>query len=150
MKLVVDASVAVKWFFPESSTEPDADMAAKLLRAIGDGRVELIQPPHWLAEVAAVITRLRPGLAAEAIDLLDTLELQILADADLYKRASQLATQLGQHLFDTLYHALAIEHEALLVTADDRYLRKARRLGSVVGLKEWVAPANESADKNGG
>ena len=141
MKLVVDASVAVKWFLPDASREPDADRAAALLRAIGDGRVELLQPPHWLAEVAAAITRLRPEITAAAIDLLDTMELATATDAGLYKHASRLAQQLDQHLFDTLYHALALDNDALLVTADDRYLRKAGRLGRIVALDEWAPPS---------
>lgn len=145
MKLVVDASVAVKWFLPEPSREPDADRAATLLRAVRDGEVELLEPPHWLAEVAAVITRLRPGIAAEAIDLMDAMELETAAGAELYKRASRLARQLDQHLFDTLYHALALENDALLVTADDRYLRKAGPLGNVVALDEWAPPAAAAA-----
>ena len=141
MKLVVDASVAVKWFLPESSREQDADGATALLHAVREGLVDLVQPPHWLAEVAAVITRLRPEIAAEAIDLLDAMEIETTADAELYKRASDLAKQLNQHLFDTLYHALALANDTLLVTADDRYLRKARALGKVVALAEWRPPA---------
>ena len=141
MKLVVDASVAIKWFVPDSPREPDADRAAALLRAIRDGQVDLLQPPHWLAEVAAVITRLRPQIADESIDLLDAMELETSADTEVYKRASGLSKQLDQHLFDTLYHALALANDALLVTADDRYLRKARPLGKVVALAEWKPPA---------
>ena len=138
MKLVVDASVAVKWFLPDSPREPDADQAGALLRAIGEGRVELLQPPHWLAEVAAVIARLRPEIAAEAIDLLDSMELATAADAGLYKRASRLAQELDQHLFDTLYHALAIERQCTFVTADMRYWRKARAFGAIVPLRDWA------------
>ncbi len=141
MKLVVDASVAVKWFLPESPREPDADHAAALLREVREGRVDLLQPPHWLAEVAAVITRLRPEIAAEAIDLLDAMELETAADAEVYKHASRLAKQLNQHLFDTLYHAVALANDALLVTADARYLRKATRVGNIVALDEWKSPA---------
>jgi predicted nucleic acid-binding protein len=140
LKLVVDASVAVKWFFPDSVVEADTDKAAELLRAVRDGRVELVQPPHWLAEVLSVIARLRPELAAEAIDLLDSMELRTVAQAATYKRAAELAIRLDQHLFDTLYHALAIEEGALLVTADKRYLRKARGPGNIVALKDWTAP----------
>lgn len=137
MNLVVDASVAVKWFLPDSSSEPDADRAVALLRAVRDGEVRLLEPPHWPAEIFAVLTRLRPGIAARAIDLLDAMELESAAGADLYKRASHLARQLDHHLFDTLYHALALERNAVLVTADERYLRKARRLGSIVALNDW-------------
>lgn len=140
MKLVVDASVAVKWVFPGCANEPDAGRAVELLGAVRDGLVELIQPPHWLAEVAAVISRLRPEIASHAIDLLDALELAVEADARTYKRASRIAAQLDHHLFDTLYHALALERGAVLVSADDRYVRKAGKLGNVVSLREWVLP----------
>jgi len=145
LKLVVDASVAVKWFLPDPAQEPDADRAAALLRAVREGRVDLLQPPHWMAEVAAVITRLRPAIALDAIDLLDAMELETTANAELYKHASRLAKQLDQHLFDTLYHALALESEAVLITADDRYLRKARRLGRIAALDEWTPPADAPA-----
>lgn len=141
MKLVVDASVAVKWFLPESPREPDADQAAALLRAVREGGVDLLQPPHWLAEVAAVITRLRPEIAGEAIDLLDAMEFESTADPEVYKHASRLAKRLDQHLFDTLYHAVALANDALLVTADARYLRKARHAGNIVALDDWQSPA---------
>ena len=144
MKLVVDASVAVKWFFPEVIAEADRDKAADLLRAIRDGRVDLVQPPHWLAEVVAVIARLRPGVAGEAIDLLDSMEFQTISEAVIYKRATRLAVRLDQHLFDTLYHALAMEKGAMLLTADERYLRKARALGRIMRLSDWISPAGSS------
>lgn len=116
MKLVLDASVAVKWVFPEPATEPDAERAAQLLNAVRENRVENLQPPHWLAEVAALIARLRPDITDKAIDLLDALELAVEADAGIYKRAGRIARQLNQHLFDTLYHALALERDAVLVS----------------------------------
>jgi hypothetical protein len=41
-------------------------------------------------------------------------------------------------LFDTLYHAVALENEdALLVTADDRYHMKAERYGMIAALSDW-------------
>ena len=138
MKLVLDASVAVKWIVPDAAAEADTDRAAQILDAIREGRVEPVQPPHWLAEVAAVISRLRPEVANRAIDLLEGLELAVEADAEIYKRASHLATRLDQHLFDTLYHAVALERGAVLVTADDRYFRKAGSVGAVVSLSDWT------------
>ncbi len=144
MRLVVDASVAVKWVLPDSAVESDTDRAAELLNAVRENRIELVQPPHWLAEVAAVISRLRPGVADEAVDLLDALELAVEADAVIYKRASRIARQFDHHLFDTLYHALALERDAVLVTADDRYLRKAATLGGIVSLRRWIPPAGKT------
>jgi len=127
----------VKWVIPAPGIEPDADRAANLLSAIRAGVIEMIQPPHWLAEVAAVVSRLRPETALHAIDLLDALDVAVAADGHIYKRASRIAIATGQHLFDTLYHAVALERDAQLVTADERYLRKVRTIGHLMGLAEW-------------
>lgn len=137
MRVVVDASVAVKWALPEVEREPDVPQALQLLAAIRDGRIEPIQPPHWLAEVAAVVTRLRPRIVEPTIDLLDALELPVVADVAIYRRASRLSAVLDHHLFDTLYHAVALERDAVLVSADARYVRKARSLGAIATLAGW-------------
>jgi len=54
------------------------------------------------------------------------------------RRATLLTIETDSHLFDTLYHAVALEHEdALLVTADDRYHRKAAHNGRIASLRDW-------------
>ena len=56
-----------------------------------------------------------------------------------YQRAITLATQLKHHLFDTLYHALALETpSATFVTADRRYFDKAKHLGQITWLPDFV------------
>ncbi|EAR21295.1 type II toxin-antitoxin system VapC family toxin [Nitrococcus mobilis] len=137
MKLVIDASVTVKWLFPDPAVEPQADQAVAILEGIRRGTLAPLQPPHWLIEVAAVISRLRPAMAERAIELLDAMELPIINDPGIIRRASRLAVQLQHHLFDTAYHALALEWGATLVTADRRYYRKARALGGVRDLTDW-------------
>lgn len=137
MITVIDASVVVKWFFPDPAVEPHSDRALRLLKQIREGGVEPLQPPHWLSEVAAVVTRLQPGSVAQAIDLLDAMEFPVITEAAVYKRAAALATDLNQHLFDTLYHAVALEREGILVTADRRYYAKAKRLGQIIQLTDW-------------
>ncbi len=142
MRVVVDASIVVKWILPDSEREAPTAKALALLRAIRAGDVEPLQPPHWLAEVAAVLARLRPEIAESTLDLLDALELPVAADLAIHRRAARLAAELGHHLFDTLYHAVALERDALLITADSRYHRKALRLGSIVGLAGWSESAS--------
>ena len=137
MIAVVDASVIIKWFFPDSSQELHTEQALSILESIRDGGLEPLQPPHWLAEVAAVITRLEPELANEAIDLLSAMEFSIVDETSIYKRAVEIATHLNQHLFDTLYHAVAIEHDVAFLTADLRYFRKGRQLGNITYLADW-------------
>ena len=137
MIAVLDASVIVKWFFPDPAREPHSDRALNVLEGVRAGQVEPLQPPHWQAEVAAVIARLNPKIAGTAIDLLDAMELPVSGEPAVYKRAAVLANKLNQHLFDTLYHAVALEHDAMLVSADRRYYGKARHLGCIVYLAEW-------------
>ena len=60
MKVVVDASVALKWVLGPSAAEPDLAAAAALLKALGDGAHDAFQPIHWQAEILAVVARKAP------------------------------------------------------------------------------------------
>ncbi|HUF21566.1 MAG TPA: type II toxin-antitoxin system VapC family toxin [Burkholderiales bacterium] len=141
MRLVVDASVIVKWLLADREDENDTSTALALLSAFRDGAVSLIQPPHWLAEVAAVLTRLSPATAADDITDLYALGIPAHDTPQAYLTAYDLARELDHHLFDTLYHAVALEEKrALLVTADEHYYRKASACGAIVLLSDWALP----------
>jgi predicted nucleic acid-binding protein len=118
VKLVVDASVSVKWFMWDVQTEPDADVANALLLAVTDGEHQLFQPPHWKAEVLSVLARHRPDKMADTVVRLDTLKragrnwLTLDLPDDTYKLACELSHRLNQHLFDALYHAAALKKVA--------------------------------------
>lgn len=124
-------------FLPDTEAEEDADKALDLLKKIDTGEVELIQPPHWLPEVVAVITRIRPNISEQAIDYLTAMDIRIEHETDVLKIAVQLSRLLNHHLFDTYYHALAIFHDSVFVTSDNAYYRKAELLGKVKLLKVW-------------
>jgi len=135
-QIVVDASVVVKWVLPHLDDEEDTKQALDLLAAVKAGRVTLIQPPHWLAEVAAVLVRLAPESVQDDLRDLYAMAIPVADEPEVYWRACELAQSLHHHLFDTLYHAVAlVMPDTLLVTADDRYERKARGDGSIVLLK---------------
>jgi len=138
LRLVVDASVIIKWILADPEREPNTEEALHLLQDLREGRIEVLQPVHWLTEVAAVLARLRPEAAEPAIDLLDAFELRTADDPATLKRASRVAVELNHHLFDTLYHAVALEHDACLLTADTTYFRKAEKLGRIMPLAEWT------------
>jgi predicted nucleic acid-binding protein len=142
MRCVVDASVIVKWLLRNPDGEPQTAESLALMDAVAAGEVEVLQPPHWLAEVAAVMARLSPATLAADIADLYALDFDVADSLAIYRRAARLAVDLNQHLFDTLYHAVALESAGhTLITADLRYLRKARDLGRIVGLEHW----NEAA-----
>ncbi|MHB1942165.1 MAG: type II toxin-antitoxin system VapC family toxin [Acidiferrobacteraceae bacterium] len=138
MRLVLDASVLIKWLIADPVREADTERAARLVERAGVDGNSLILPPHWLAEVAALLCRLSPDTAAADIETLHLLEWPVLDEAGVYRRAVAMASQLKQHLFDTLYHAVALESGAALVTADEAYWRKARALGAITLLRDAV------------
>ena len=52
--------------------------------------------------------------------------------------ACTLSCDLNHHLFDTLYHAVALNLDrAVLVTADKHYYDKAQRYGSISLLTDF-------------
>jgi predicted nucleic acid-binding protein len=136
--VVLDASVIVKWLFADRPDEAQSLQALQILHLIKEAHVSVVQPPHWLAEVAAVTVRLEPRRARQAVSLLSALELPISGAIEVYHKACELSATLNQHLFDTLYHAVALtEPDAMLVTADEQYYKKAHKAGRVVRLKEY-------------
>ena len=142
MKLTVDASVAVKWFFAEVEDEQDAALAVDLLKAVRADKYQLLQPVHWLIEVYAVVVRRSPPEAAShALKILHALEFDIIDNKAVHAKAGLLSQRYDHHLFDTLYHAVALERNLLLVTADERYWNKANSEGRIVQLKDFKAKA---------
>lgn len=140
-RLVVDASVVVKWLVPQRKDEADTEQALILLDGIKGGRVRVHQPVHWLAETAAVLARLSPETAAEDVADLYAMSLPVESGPEVYLVACDLAQSLNQHVFDTLYHAVALTlPNTVLVTADARYERSARRRGAVLLLRD-LSPA---------
>ena len=139
MICVVDASVAVKWFAEGdwALREGDIEPALEILKASTRGTMDFYQPPHFLAEVAAVVSRLNPDRAQQYCDNLAQLNITWAAPTVAYARAIELARQLDHHLFDTLYHAVALSVPgAVLVTADRRYFAKAQHLGQIAWLAD--------------
>jgi predicted nucleic acid-binding protein len=139
MILVVDASVALKWFFRSRDNETDCDLALAILASVDEGRVQLLQPPHFIAEVAAVLAREKPVEAGN--DLLDLLNIEsrFSDEPEIYATAIDLSARYRHHLFDTLYHAVALHNpDAILITADETYYRKAQGAGRMMRLQDYI------------
>lgn len=132
MDLVVDASVALKWFFQEREGEDDVDAALAVLDALDRRVVRIIQPPHFLAEMAAVLIREKGEAAHDDLRDLQALDWANVDDLAVYEEAMRLSEEHQHHLFDTLYHAVALQfRDSTLVTADRRYYEKAAGNGAI-------------------
>lgn len=127
--LVVDASVAVKWFL----AEPGDLEAMNLAR----GDESLIAPELIVAEVVNVMwKRVAAGAIerAQAADVPRALA-EVLTDLSplmpLAARALAIAVELRHPAYDCFYLALAEREDARLVTAD-------RRLQQRVAATPWA------------
>jgi len=139
-RYVIDANVAIKWFLPFRAEENHLNQALQILALLSDGEIECYQPPHFIAEVIGVLARLRPDYANESLTDLLNLDFQCIETAESYATACSLAIELKHHLFDTLYHAVALETTgAILITADEVYYRKAQGYGRILLLQDYAA-----------
>ncbi|HEX5127004.1 MAG TPA: type II toxin-antitoxin system VapC family toxin [Rhodocyclaceae bacterium] len=136
-RLVLDASVILKWYL-NTGDEADLPVARAILEEWMADRVNIILPPHALAEVASVLASERAEDAGAAFSQLQTLFANSVdnPNADTWQLAIRLSITLNHHLFDTLYHAMALALDATLVTADERYQTKANSLGHIVLLRD--------------
>jgi predicted nucleic acid-binding protein len=135
---VIDASVVIKWLLQDSEREAGTDKATRLMERVTNGEQPVLQPIHWILEVSAVLARDSPDTAADDVGMLTALELSTTDDPQVLRRGVEVAMELKQHLFDTYYHAVALEtSDCVLVTAEERYLRVARAKGRIISLIEW-------------
>jgi predicted nucleic acid-binding protein len=118
--VVVDASVAAKWFLPE----PDAPVALRLL----DGRHRLAAPDLIRAEIGNLLWKLHARgtlTAQEAADMIEhflSMPLEIHDSAYLLAPALEIAIATRRTVYDSLYLALAMDLDGTVVTADERWV----------------------------
>jgi len=141
-RLVVDASVAVPWAVPEAGDEA----ALRIRDAFAAGRLELLAPGLFVAEVANALwkkCRLQGELteqeAKQALGLLLAALPELAPEAPLAPQAVYLALTYRRPVYDCLYVALALRERCPLVTADGA-LRAAfaPTLGQLVRSPEEV------------
>ncbi len=128
--IILDASVAVKWYFPEAGS----DLAIELL----DSHVGRLAAPDLMAiEVNAALVRKGNMDKAQCngirVMLADFAARLANGDVNLTRtgekgvaRAAHLALDLGYPLKDCIYLALAMELDCELVTCDAKFATKAQ------------------------
>ncbi|MBX6377531.1 MAG: type II toxin-antitoxin system VapC family toxin [Clostridia bacterium] len=126
--IVVDASVAAKWYVPESGS----DRAAVVLSSVE----RRVAPDLLAVELASVLwKKARRGELekAEAKEILDAFlasgPVELLPFLPYLSAATDLALAAGCTVYDGLYIAVAVAVEGRLVTADARLAELAGRAG---------------------
>jgi len=120
--LIIDASVALKWVLDE----PEHEAALALMTEGG-----LAAPDFLLVECANVLAmKTRAGAstakaAAESFKVIKTARVRWEPARPHLPAAMTIAEDLRQSAYDSLYLALAMAENAVLVTADGRFARAA-------------------------
>jgi predicted nucleic acid-binding protein len=118
-RFVIDASVAFKWFLPEVHAQ-----AAR--RLLGSNHI-LLAPDLLYAEFTNILwKRIRRGEMAEVeagtiLRTLGILPLEIHSSWPLVLPALEIACRTDRAAYDSLYLALAVREQSVMVTADLKF-----------------------------
>lgn len=121
--LVVDSSVAVKWFV----VEPYTTEARRILDGYQNGALSFHAPDLINAEFGNIIWKkhIFQGLAAadaqNIIDAFRALQFTITPTATLLDDAYKIAVVHRRSVYDSLYLALSLRENCQFVTADEKH-----------------------------
>jgi predicted nucleic acid-binding protein len=136
-EVVLDASVAVKWF----SKEEDADMAIEIRDEHVAGRLTIVCPDLLLYEVSNAL-RYNPGFGADDVrsaikDLVD-LDLDLVPpNEEILGNAIERAVKRNITVYDSCYLSLAESLGLEFVTGDKKLYGRIKDLGFVKSLKSF-------------
>ena len=134
--VVVDASVILKWVLEQD--EQDLQRALAIQRAGVLDKLQLLVPSLWRFEVGNTLARKLPEQAGAWLNLCSASGLEEVPVAEAVQaRTIELCRDHGVTFYDASYHALALAKSGTFVTADERYVAKAKASGSVVHLSQF-------------
>jgi len=125
-KIVVDASVAVKWF----TAEKDTDKALKLKDSYLSGELELIAPTLIYYEVANALRfhpyyRLTEKELFDAITALKEMQIAIEPTMEMWLKTFKISVTSEEiSIYDAIYVAVSLALDTRLVTSDRKFVEK--------------------------
>jgi predicted nucleic acid-binding protein len=138
MRLVVDASIGIKWFKEEN--EKNVDLAINLLRLQLENKIELVVPDLFFYEVLNIL------LVKTNFDLQDTqllldklikLNMDIIhPDEKVMFSALNISKSINLTFYDSLYLSVAQNFNAMLVTDDKKILQNKNNYVFIRNLEE--------------
>jgi predicted nucleic acid-binding protein len=130
--------VALKWFVERS--EAHVLQARQLRDAYLSGQCTLRAPDFLLLEIANALTtahRCKTDKVEQALDAVREVGIQLdTLSAHTLVQAVELASYLMVTVYDSYFLALAIQNHSKLVTADEKFLRKAGTHPNIIALRE--------------
>lgn len=139
--IVLDANIAVKMLH----AEPDTEQARALFRFCAKQGIKILVPEHFLYEVVNVCERVNVTVD-EVLVFYEALKASILTvvspNRSTWLRAERIAkdghpSSGFPSIYDSIYHALALDVGGVFVTADKRHVAKTHQHGGVTLLSKW-------------
>jgi predicted nucleic acid-binding protein len=135
-KIIIDASVALKWALPEHE---DMEQALLLKQDLVDRKFLLVVPAHFMTEVFNTLFRKKPE---DALSYLSFFLMAPFQHAFLSLEIASISGSLMKRypnisFYDAFYHALAIHKEGTFVTADEQYYKLVKKEGHILLLKDY-------------
>ena len=137
MIVTPDASVLLKWVLP-GDDERNSGAALSLRDEAVAGAVDLVVPQLWIYEVGNTLARRFPDQAGDLLAALADFGLtEARLDLRWRTQALSLSTTYEVAFYDAAYHAVALVHGGVFVTADERYVGRASKAGGLASLRDW-------------
>lgn len=121
---IVDASVAVKWFFEEAGSEDALSLREKGGLIAPELLIVECTNAFWKKYARNEITAEEAVLAAR---ILEQAEIEWVSMRALAEPSTELAIVLGHPVYDCSYLALAVQRDQPFVTGDRRLIERVRR-----------------------
>lgn len=126
----------LKWVLPHER-EPDYERALRIREAWLEERLHIIVPSLWIYEVGNLLGRMVPQQAPQTLAALLEYEMvEAPMTPDLCRGTCDLMDRYAVTFYDAVYHAVAIEEQGLLITADEAYVAKTKKAGQLQLLSE--------------
>lgn len=137
-KVVIDASVALKWQFKD---ELETDQAIQMLSDLIEGKIGLISPSLFAYEIvnaihiAIVRERIPEEEGLDAINDILTVGVKLVEFTDLVEGTFKLTKTYNRSAYDCAYLALARKEGCTMYTADRRLFNA---LKSNIKSIKWI------------
>ena len=139
-KIVIDSSVAVKWFVMET----DSMKARQILLEYKQGFWEFLAPDLIYAEYGNIIWKKQIFQGFDANDAdsavrdFQNIQFTLTTTRNLFNEAFQIAVKHQRTFYDSLYLALSLQENCEFVTADEKFYNSVKQnFPNIVLLANW-------------
>ena len=140
-RLVIDASVALKWYLADEDLQEEA---VGILNSYGQGLIELVAPnilPYEIfnaLRMAERLARIEPEITENSFQTFLDLGIELVDPFSDYPEVLALARAHTSSIYDAAYLCVAETMGLYLVTADKRLFNSTKSLGSVKWLGAYL------------